>query len=361
MLSLHRLRSVRKKGVQSGFTLIELLVVIAIIAILIGLLLPAVQKVREAAARASCQNNLKQFGLAVHNYEGIYGKIPPGGAFGRRVFPRGDWDWDWNYDRGTWMVHILPQMEQEPLYRQIVSLGPIDDTKVNSGSGFGNGPVGEARNRGMFDRMMPKPYRCPSEPKFPKENATQVFWSSNYIMSLGPQCAIGPCGFDPFQRYCDPDANGVAPVGQWGYGWSPDHGNSPIGNDIRGAGSRCGAEITFAGFVDGLSNTFLIGEGLIQEHDHLIGAWGGWTHFNGGASHASTIVPINYRTEKTSWCSPANEVNHNWNVSWGFKSRHTGGTQFVMADGSVRFVQQAINHRTYQLLGCRNDGMPINE
>src|SRR4051812_1633749 len=99
-----------RRGQGKGFTLIELLVVIAIIAILIGLLLPAVQKVREAAARMKCQNNLKQFGLACHNYHDANGAFPPGGRANSQTG-------DWNDDKGSWLVYCLPYIEQDNLFK----------------------------------------------------------------------------------------------------------------------------------------------------------------------------------------------------------------------------------------------------
>ncbi len=316
-------------GRLKGFTLIELLVVIAIIAILIGLLVPAVQKVREAAARMKCSNNLKQFGLACHNYADTNGgKLPPGGNMGP--------NWDWGDNRGTWLVYTLPYMEQDNLKKLIeTTAGGTVDSTYNS--------VGIAWNAGVLNNKKLPYGRCPSDDFDPSATVC------NYVGSLGPQCAIGPCGYNPNQVWCDQPS--------WGYSASPDHGNSMANYDIRGCFNRVGAVITFpAGLPDGTSNTILVGESLPGSHDHL---WGGaWWGFNQGASHCTTIIPINFLMPErtTRWSGPCETRIDNWNISWGFKSRHTNGANFLFGDGSVHFISQGIEHRTYQLLGCRNDG-----
>jgi len=322
-----------RRWLSRGFTLIELLVVIAIIAVLIGLLLPAVQKVREAASRMKCSNNLKQFGIAIHAYHDVNNLFPPGGRF--------DWNsGNWGAGWGSWLVYTLPYMEQENLFRLVPDLGkPGIDAEA---------PL---QNMNPQPRL---PYgRCSSDDYNPDAPA------SNYIASLGPQCVPGPCGFDPYAGWCQPENSGLGGgKAGMGYSWSPDHGNTIQSQEVRGMFNRAGAKIRMAMVGDGLSNTLMIGEGLPFEHDHLVG--NRWWHFNGGNVHASTIVPINYRTdESANWCSPADRYRGNWAVSWGFKSKHSGGAQFLFGDGHVQFIAQTIDHRTYQLLGCRNDNQPI--
>jgi len=313
-----------RRTARQGFTLIELLVVIAIIAILIGLLLPAVQKVREAAARMKCQNNLKQFGIALHAYSDTNsGLLPAGGLLGNG---------NWGDARGTWLVYILPYMEQDNLYRAASAAAGGDMAiAVNSE----NTADGTLRAGGKISG-----FRCPSDNW--DFNATV----SNYVGSLGPQCAGGPCGSNPNQSFC----NSLPGIPS-----STDHGSSSSNTDIRGLFSRLGARIRLVGDItDGLSNTIMIGESLPGSHDHL--AANRWWHFNGGPSHCTTIAPINQLLPQQVNNANCLTATNNWNVSWGFKSLHTGGANFVLADGSVRFLPQTINHTVYQYLGGRADG-----
>jgi prepilin-type N-terminal cleavage/methylation domain-containing protein/prepilin-type processing-associated H-X9-DG protein len=322
------------KGTE-GFTLIELLVVIAIIAILIGLLVPAVQKVREAASRMKCSNTMKQYALACHLYHDDHGAFPPGG----KVLPNGPgWaNLDWSSNKGTWLVYTLPYMEQGNVYERIPNLNvPHFDS------------IGAAENAGV----LPFTY---SMLKCPSDRPTQEQYTSNYVGSMGPQCLDVKCPSTPFAQYCNQPA--------WGYRTSADDGTTDDPSLIRGMFARDGAVIKMSNVTDGASNTLLLGETLPAENLHmLINPW----YSVYGTQLASTIIPINYPIDEKdrSWCGAdsAGDLHSmtNNNVAWGFKSRHTGGVNFAIVDGSVRFIMQNIDHRTYQLLGCRDDGQPVS-
>ena len=123
-------------------------------------------------------------------------------------------------------------------------------------------------------------------------------------------------------------------------------------------------KVTFADITDGLTNTIMVGEILPACNDH----GGGWWHFNGMANaHASTSVPINTMTtcnapyKRQSPPFPTCTAQSNWNLSWGFRSSHTGGAHFLLGDGSVRFISENLDYRTYQKLGTRNDGLVVGE
>src|SRR5436190_609061 len=135
-------------------------------------------------------------------------------------------------------------------------------------------------------------------------------------------------------------------------------GNTYDPAQIRGLFNRVGAKMNMASVVDGTSNTIMLGESLPFQHDHL--AQNYWATHNSGNNMCSTIIPINYVSNYHdpggNRCVNPDRNYQDWSVSFGFKSRHSGGCNFCFADGSVHFLSQSIDHRTYQLLGCRNDG-----
>jgi prepilin-type N-terminal cleavage/methylation domain-containing protein/prepilin-type processing-associated H-X9-DG protein len=302
-----------------GFTLIELLVVIAIIGVLIALLLPAVQSAREAARRAQCLNNLKQIGLALHNYHDAHRAFPPGYIS------------HWRQDGGdpgiaeddigpgwAWGSMILPQMEQNPAYNAI-NFSLTMTTGAND----------------TVQTMRLGTFLCPSDsmkqriPVRNEENDATVYTvaGANYVGMYG----VGEVGEAPGR-----------------------------GTGIFFRNSRVGVQDV----TDGSSSTLAVGE---RSHDLSYVTWtgravGGWLHptpsFEGGRnkfnpdpeeSYTMVLGPIGYEHPPRTPNYPSAHVED-------YRSYHPGGVNFLFADGSVRFVKDGINQHVYESLATRAGG-----
>jgi prepilin-type N-terminal cleavage/methylation domain-containing protein len=343
---MSRKRSV--EGYSHGFTLVELLVVIAIIGVLVALLLPAVQAAREAARRSSCSNNLKQYGLALHNYHDVYKTLPPSGLWNVGV-GAGRWD----TPIPSWQARIMPFAEQQAVYDKIN--WDLANSSLAGSVGY-NSPVDASGKR-----VTAVPIEFASCPSDEGEAVRDGFAQTSYTGSLGSQwcgSANGGCNIYP-----------TAGVHHEALAWNAEHGNTWRKEDLSGIFNRHGigeAKMGFESITDGTSNVIMVGETLKTCHDHVGDAlWG----YNGmGSAHASTSVPINTMTtcagsqadaQARGYPNPQCWEKSNWNLSWGFRSRHPGGAQFVLGDGSTRFLTATINYQTYQYLGGRKDGRPV--
>jgi len=317
---------------RSGFTLIELLVVIAIIAILIGLLLPAVQKVREAAARAKCQNNLKQIGLAAHNYHSTYMRMPPGvmGSASQRTFNRGD-----PFQNNPWvgtLAYLLPYVEQDNVYKQLQVQWDPDQGKQDAYSNPYDAWWWNQTNWNMATTKIPT-FLCPSDNAADVTPVYNVYLSFNTVGLLfsgvrfsqeasqqGPSIALGRTNYLPVQGIIGkcPEASGTDPgnlnfYAQW------------MGTFM----DRSHVKIEQIG--DGSANTLAFGEYL-----------GSFT-----VDSAKPPDPINGNPKNTnirermaSWmgCSMVTywgvmpQEESNW---FTFAARHPAGAQFCWGDGHV--------------------------
>lgn len=321
-----------------AFTLVELLVVIAIIGILVALLLPAIQAAREASRRAQCSNNLKQYGLALQNYHDI-----------EKCFPTGHSAWDYNPFVG-WQYRILPYAENAGLYDATWSWHQKNARSVNDWDmSPWNAPIGPG-GRTARESITVKYARCPSDDF---EDFDSGWAQTNYCGNLGSQrtpSADGNCN-----TFFTGGVNYEAPQGD------SDHGNTGDKNHISGMFCRWPIRVKIADVQDGTSKTFFVGEILPKCHDHREG-W--WSRNGMGNAHASTSVPLNDMTT----CPNSNRITNprctalsNWNYSWGFRSSHPGGGNFLMVDGAVKFVNESINYSTYQRLGGRTDGYTVDQ
>ncbi|MGO8748535.1 MAG: DUF1559 domain-containing protein [Thermoguttaceae bacterium] len=320
---------------RQAFTLVELLVVIAIIGILIALLLPAVQAAREAARRTQCTNNLKQIGLALHNYHdtqqwfpATYCGVPDPPAFSD--------GWSTNTFRGSALLRMLPYMEQNPIYSAVNFSVDTDGQSINGV------PIYEL----LFPTML-----CPSD----VNNTTTSGgpWVSNYTPSSGPT-GEGVLGN---QQYCPCNAAVWYAYGTWGTYPMHWEGN-PAGPFTRGPNGSQWYMCNMAAVTDGLSNTIFWGE-LKEACDN--NSWPGWSVSNNAMGLYATLIPINFDTCHNQGTPnvPACNWNCSWNTSFGFRSNHPGTSNFVFGDGSVRNLSQTIDMWTYQYLGAKDDGTPI--
>jgi prepilin-type N-terminal cleavage/methylation domain-containing protein/prepilin-type processing-associated H-X9-DG protein len=328
-----------KSSRHTGFTLVELLVVIAIIGILVGLLLPAVQAAREAARRMQCSNNLKQIGLAMHNYASAHSKFPPGWLFyDPRMSGRGD-----RVNRlpgWGWQTMILPFIEQGNNYNQISF----------DGRGLADVPNNQVVNQAFSLQL------CPSSGDPPH---TQLGPDSLPILpGIASSNYLGVAGSFVLSAY---------------YNQPESRRNGMMIED---------KSLRFGDVADGTSNTLLVGEVAFSGNGQNFGnggflwdpKWYGSLQTRGGLARADAPESV-MRAGEFRMNPPfvaSDNVKRN-----SFKSRHTGGAQFVLADGSVHFLSESIDHTqtnfpdvnngivlwpqvgTFQRLCSRNDGQVV--
>ncbi len=332
----------RQSVAKKGFTLVELLVVIAIIGVLVGLLLPAVQAAREAARRMQCSNNLKQIGLAMHNYADIYQQFAVGTRDQDPANNAGNRPWQGGAHRkGSVLAKILPQLEQSNVFDSL---------------DFGGDVYAQLNALGFDNDQYMTAYICPSDGTTGgKLGRKRQFY--NYATNIGNQNMSGRgwCNDYPNNSY-NTRAQGILGGNLFRNG--PDgHGSSNDGRGISGVFSRYIWAAAFKDITDGTSNVIMMGEILPSCGDHHRGGW-----YNPNALWTATTAPINFNTcGKQGVADNQQNCNdyRNWQTSQGFKSDHTGGAQFVFCDGSVHFLSETVDYLTYQQLGSRNDGEPL--
>lgn len=300
---------------RRGFTLVELLVVIAIIGVLVALLLPAVQAARESARRMSCGNNLKQYGIAIHNYHDVHRYFPISIAYnvsGPRATlqPNGK----------GWIVSILPHLEQQALFSQFEP-GFIGHFGNNLGL-----KVPECRTA-MKTRI--KVLECPSDAQSKRIETNQAQWGGIEVAVTNYKGVIG-----------DTRMGGAASIHQ---GTEPDCHNVVGCNGLFYRNSYQD-QIRLAVITDGTAHTLMVGEDVPIHNIHSA------AYFANG-DYASCHGPINYFPNP-----PTPSV---WQNMISFRSRHPAGAQFCVADGSVHFIAQNINHTMYRQLCTKADGESV--
>ncbi|MDB5345277.1 MAG: xcpT 17 [Schlesneria sp.] len=322
-----------------GFTLIELLVVIAIIAVLIALLLPAVQQAREAARRSQCKNNMKQLGLALHNYHDTFSAFPityfdTSTGLGGPIQGRST----------SWMIGIMPYIDQAPLFNLI-----------NTGVGLTTDP------------------RCSYPATNPPTNPSNP-WAATQSLSVF-KC---PTDTSPDKLAGRSDSAGPAAMGvtsykacagsNWAWGtwqsgstgvyaqtrWGADANGLDRGNGFMFRGWGFPYTTKMKDISDGTSTTFAVGEAIPSYSQ-----WNWWWLHN--ATTATCSIPLNAAPQCGGAAGLSNDSGlkacaGDWPNNYSFMSQHTGGGHFMMADGSVTFVSKNIDYNTYRSLSTIQGG-----
>lgn len=333
------------RDVKRGFTLIELLVVIAIIAVLIALLLPAVQQAREAARRSQCKNNMKQIGLAFHNYHDTL-----------RVFPMGV---SWN-DAPNWRIMLLPYLDQATLYNNLPG--------IKNGNGFwshspGSGTtIGYGSGNDAIRNLIINVYACPST-SLPQISGAALAWygmQPDYVGIMG--------------TYPDPLGRTTGQTGCAGViGCASDNPcNQGLLTPFASKGIRdC---------TDGTSNTLLVAEqsGAVNGNDrsaNYLGGFYGYANTGPGSWNAGTaletltggcwypggVTTVRYSPNAYIKSSPPTPANAQYSSNSVINSFHTGGVHALLSDGAVRFLSDNISFTVLQNLAARDDGQVIGE
>ncbi len=327
---------------RAGFTLIELLVVIAIIAILIGLLLPAVQKVREAAARMKCQNNLKQLGLACHNYHDAYQKLPPARkSLGFCQTASATYVADPVTLNHHGLLYLLPYVEQAPLLAQFKLTSPAGNYRT-TGNPLAT-PDAIASGNAALAATNLSLVRCPSD-----NGSPTIAPGSVYSPDLGAGVVAVKTNYDFIT-----DCLSLRNYNYW-------RASTTSARYVFGENS----DTNLTAITDGTSNTLLMGEQTLETFNGTTSAWAyaGWVSVGiDPVGRFNTTFPaqgLNIWNYNNSTSALNNTPGRR--ASWyNAASLHSGGVNFVLADGSVRFIQQSIDVPSLTYLSQMSDGQVI--